>query len=638
MNREPSLASWQRVGSILTVVAVVAALYFGKSLFVPFALAGLLCLLLAPLVHALERLKIGRVAAVVLTTIVASSGIAALGWVVWGQMGDLAEKVDAYKENIWAKLERVRGAGETPIAKIEKSLAEAAETEEAKEKREEAASRPPTPGESLRGIEEKPVPVEVVARRPGVVGFLRDVFGPLLAPLGTAAVVFVLTVFMLLYREDLRDRFIRLVSRGQIVVTTQALAEASERISRYLATTLVVNALYGVPIGIGLYVLGVPNAVLWGLLATLLRFIPYLGPWIAAAFPLALSIAVFPDWWGTVKVGLLFVVMELVGNNVVEPWLYGKRTGLSPVAVIVAAVLWTWLWGVVGLLVAIPMTLVLAVAGRYVPQLAFLDVLFGDEPGLGPEERFYQRLVAADSDEAAKVAEEYLKDHRLEEFYDVVVLPALRAAKHDVIEGRLDAESLRFVRESTRDLVEELSERNGSSKAPKKAATEPADGGKAADEATPAAPPPRPLDGTRLLFVPAGDETEVLAGQMLADVLRHDGIQTRILPAVTTTADMVEAVRQDAPDVVCVGGLPPYAILRARHLCKRLRAGTNGAPVVVALWDAKANRVGIEERMKAACADRVAVSLAQAAEEVRALAAESARGRGSGERGDRAAS
>jgi predicted PurR-regulated permease PerM len=594
------------VGSIVTIVILVAALYFGKELFVPLALAALFSFLLAPIVHGLERLRLGRIVAVVLTTLLVSAGIGALGWVVWRQTSDLADNVERYRANVERKLATLRGAGETPIAKIEKSI------EEATQPREEGdgastADRASGPSPS------RPVPVDVVPRRPGFMTALRDLFGPLLAPLGTAAVVFVLTIFMLVYHEDVRDRLIRLVSHGQIVVTTQALAEASDRISRYLGTTLVVNALYGVPVGVGLWLLGVPNAVLWGLLATLLRFIPYLGPWIAASFPIVLSIAVFPDWWGTLRVALLFVGMEVIGNNVVEPWLYGRRTGLSPLAVIVAAVFWTWLWGVVGLFLAIPLTLILAVAGRYVPQLAFLNVLLGDEPGLGPQERFYQRLVAADADEASEVADEYLADHPVERFYDDVVLPALRAAKHDVVEGRLDPESMRFVRAATQDLIEEVSERHhGAPAAERRTAVE-----------DPTAPEPAsPYRGARVLFLPAGDETDALAGRMLAEVLRRDGIETRLMAGTSVTGEMAEAVRTERPHVVCVGGIPPYAILRARHLCKRLRAADGDTRIVVALWDPATDPARIEERMRSSCADRVAVTLEKAAEAVRALAAD----------------
>jgi predicted PurR-regulated permease PerM len=612
MTRDHIPGSWQRVGSILTIVVLVAALYLGKSLFVPFALAALLTFLLAPVVHAIERLRVSRVLAVAVTVLLAFAGIAVLGWVVWTQAGDLARKVDEHKGNLARKIASLQGARETPIAQLQKSVAEATA--------EPSAGAPPSGERST--AQERPV----APRRAGILEFFGDLFGPLLGPLAAAGVVCVLTIFFLVYLEDLRDRMIRLVSRGQIVVTTQALAEASQRISKYLLMSLVVNALYGIPVGIFLYLLDVPNAALWGLLATLLRFIPYLGPWIAAAFPIALSIAVHPNWSETLKVGGMFVVMELVSNNLIEPWLYGKRTGLSPVAVIVAAVFWTWLWGVVGLLLAVPMTLILAVAGRYVPQLRFLDVLLGDEPGLEPTDRFYQRLVAADSDEAAKVAEAYLKDHPIEDLYDAVVLPALRTAKQDLVEGRLTFDAIRSVRESARDLVTDLAERNGNGHAAPKppeakgAGVERVETAAAALEPGPASP--ERFRGVRVLFLPAGDEMDGIAAQMLADVVRRDGLETKVLEGAALSGEMVDLVKKERPQVVCVVGLLPYAILRARHLCKRLGTEAPDSRIAVVLWDAKADATQVEERMKSSCPQRVSLTFSKAVIAVRALATE----------------
>jgi predicted PurR-regulated permease PerM len=619
--RETVVGSWQRVGSIVTIVILVAALRLGRDLLVPFALAALLSFLLAPIVHGLERLRLHRVPAVIVTVLLASSGILALGWLVWGQLNTLADTLPEYQETLRKKFESIRGVGDTPLKKIEEVAEEAAPPPEPGT----APGRSPDPSDRARGLEEKPVPVEVVPTRPSLFRTLRDAMGPIAGPLGAAAVVFVLAVFMLLYHEDLRDRLIRLVSRGQIVVTTQALAEASERTSRYLLTTLVVNSLYGLPIGIGLYLLGVPNALLWGLLATLLRFIPYLGPWIAASFPLLLSVAVFPDWVGTAKVVLLFVVVEVVSNNVVEPWLYGKRTGLSPVAVIVAAIFWSWLWGIVGLLLAIPLTLCLAVAGRYVPPLRFLHVLLGDEPGLKPSERFYQRLVANDPDEAAKVAEAALEKRAPEALYDEIVLPALRAAKADVAEGRLHADEIHSIRENASAVVEDLAERRRRDPAngARAVAREPEGEGLERVEAAVAEPgsaSPSVLAGVRVLFLPASDATDALSGRMLALALRPDGLDVHVPSGMALSGEAVEAAGREGADVVCIGGFPPTAVLRARHLCKRLRTDLPGVRILVAVWEGGEDVARVEERLRTTGADRVATTIAKAAEGVRALA------------------
>jgi predicted PurR-regulated permease PerM/methylmalonyl-CoA mutase cobalamin-binding subunit len=625
MNRENVPGSWQRVGSIVTIVILVAALRLGKDLLVPFALAALLSFLLAPIVHGLERLRLHRVPAVVVTVFLASAGILALGWLVWGQMNELAKTLPQYRETIQQKIaSAARGVGDMPLRKIEEVAEDAAPPPQPPP----PPGRLPGTGDRLLGRVENPQLVEIVPARPSLFQSLRAALGPYAAPLGAAGIVFVLAVFMLLYHEDLRDRMIRLVSRGQIVVTTQALAEASQKTSRYLLTTLVVNALYGIPIGIGLYLLGVPNALLWGLLATLLRFIPYLGPWIAASFPILLSVAVFPDWSGTAKVVLLFVVVEIISNNVVEPWLYGKRTGLSPMAVIVAAIFWSWLWGIVGLLLAVPLTLLLAVVGRHVPPLRFLHVLLGDEPGLGPSERFYQRLVAHDPDEAVKVAEAALDKASPEAFYDEIVLPALRAAKADVAEGRLGDRDMEAIRENAVAVLDDLAERrkhpsraNGNGE---RAGAPPAGMGRVEAAATPEPGPASPsaYRGVRVLFLPASDATDALAGRMLALALRPDGMDVRVLSGMALSGEAVEMAARDGADVVCIGGFPPSAVLRARHLCKRLRADVPGVRLLVASWEAPEAATRAEERLATTGADRVATTVAKAADGVRVLAGE----------------
>ena len=263
---------------------------------------------------------------------------------------------------------------------------------------------------------------------------------------------------MLLQREDLRDRIIRLVGSGDVARTTEAMNDAAKRISRYLLMQLVINVLYGLPVGVGLYLIGVPNPILWGLLATILRFIPYVGPMIAALFPIALSFAVAPGWTLPLLTIALFVTLELIINNVLEPWLYGSSTGLSPVAVLVAVVVWTTLWGPVGLLLSTPLTVCLVVLGRHVPQLAFFDVLLGDEPALPPEIKFYQRLLARDPDEATELAEEYLEDEPLEKLYDSVIIPALGLAEQDRLRGSLDRAAVQGIAEDTIGIIEYLKE------------------------------------------------------------------------------------------------------------------------------------------------------------------------------------
>lgn len=566
MPRENSPGAPHRVGAIVAVVVVVGALWLGQTILVPFALATLVAFLLAPVVRRLERLHLGRVPAVVLTIALASTGVAALGWMVYGQLDQLADSLPEYRDNIRGKLEAFRGKG--PIGRIEEGLADKSPPDASKVAPPDAPgtvpakAAPPSGEERLRLAEGRPVPVTVVpgGGRTPVLQFLGELLGPLLAPIGSIGVIFVLVLFMLVYQEDLRNRMIRLVNRRELLRTTQALSEVSDRISTYLLMTLIVNATYGIPVGIGLWILGIPNALLWGLFAVLLRFIPYVGPWIAAAFPILLSVAISPGWSVTAWVVGLFVVLELISNNLVEPRLYGKKTGLSPMAVIVAAVFWTWLWGTIGLFLSIPLTLVLAVVGSYVPQLKFLSILLRDEPGLWPSERFYQRLVAGDSEEAVAVADEYLKRHRAEELYDEVVVPALRSAKHDALSGRLDVESLRFVRESTRTLVDEMADRHADAKpsGPTPETTEQRGLSKVGTAAAVVEGPASAtrFEGVHVAFISAGDETDALGGLMLADVLRPDGILLRMLPGTALIGELVDSVRREGTDVVCVGGIP----------------------------------------------------------------------------------
>ena len=284
-------------------------------------------------------------------------------------------------------------------------------------------------------------------------------FGTLLEVLGTIGIVIVLVVFFLIRREDLRDRFIHLVGKGHVTVTTQMLEDAGARVSRYLSMLFLINVTFGISVGIGLYLIGVPNAILWGILAAALRFIPYIGPWIAAAMPIGLSMAISTGWVAPILTVGLFVVLELFSNNVLEPWLYGKNTGVSAVAVLVAAVFWMWLWGPVGLLLATPLTVCLLVVGKHVPQLSFLDILLGNEPVFEPKKRIYQRLLAGDQEEAAELLEDYLEHKPLAEVYDTVLIPALALAETHWHRGELNEGKHKFIMESLKEMIQDRVER-----------------------------------------------------------------------------------------------------------------------------------------------------------------------------------
>jgi predicted PurR-regulated permease PerM len=585
-------------------ILVVAMLHFGRELLQPFAIAALFTFLLAPAVSLLQRTRMPRIAAVAITVTVALCVVVALAFVVVSQLDDLRGSLTQYRDNIAAKLSALGGV----VASFGESLSSAVTTEPS-------------------AIE--PLAVRVVTN-PSPFAMLGDVVGPLLDPLGTMAIVFVLVLFMLIYLEDLRDRIAYILNVRSVTVTIQATTEVSGRISRYLLMTLLINVTYGIPVSIGLALLGVPNAILWGVLATLLRFIPYVGPWLAASMPIALSFAISPDWGPTVAVIILFLTLELISNNVIEPWVYGSRTGLSPLAVIIAAIFWSWLWGLAGLLLSVPMTLILVVSGRYVRPLRFLYTLFGDGPGLKARARFYQRLVADDADEAARIAEEYLTRRPLLDLYDCVMMPALRSLKFDEAAGWLQPVDASVMRHTLSDFVadmpavalkssrrrlrhvhaEEVAQARTANgfdqvEAASVAHAEPIP--TAVNELTglaPVAPPTETEDlpavaaptPPRVTFIPAGDESDALVGQMLCELLRPEGIIVDVTGAGLLTSELVRAGLNEAVDVVVVGGFLPGSLVRVRHLVARITGRslassstasltTRSPSVVVGLWN-----------------------------------------------------
>ncbi len=579
MNGTPPVQNSRPV-LLTTIGLVVAALYFAREFLVPLALAVLISFLLAPLIHRFERWRMGRVGSVIAATVLGFSAIGVVGYVVAGQMIDLANQLPSYRTNLRAKISTFKTTPNSPLGRVTETLREL--TQEVTG--EEAPAVAPAPG----GAKAPVVPVAVVATPGNALETLSTFVAPILSPLGTAAIVIVFVIFMLLEREDLRDRVIHLVGRGRLHLTTQALDDAGQRVSRYLLAQLIVNVTYGIPIGIGLWLIGVPNAVLWGCLAVILRFLPYLGPFIAAAFPMLLSLA-SPSWHMPLLTAMLFVVVELISNNVVEPWLYGSSTGLSPVAIIVSAVFWTWLWGGVGLILATPLTVCIAVLGKYVKSLQFLDVLLGDKPPIAAEERFYQRLLAMDGEEALALAEEYVTQKGLPATFDELIVPALRQAERDFREGTLSDGSRREVCREMRELIAGLG-----------------DAGKVPEAA--------PL----VLCVPASNEVDELGAFMLARLLTDLGVSATVLPSKLMTGELVEAASAAAPAFVCVSVLSSWSLMPATQLCKKLRERI-GASLAVGVWGTSAEDEGRRSwRLKRTHADHVFSTLTQAAAEIRA--------------------
>lgn len=533
-----------------SVVIVVAALRLAQDVFIPLALAVLVSFMLAPLVARIER-WLPRVVAVLAAVLLVMSLLGGVGWLVGRQLPEITAQLPEYRVHLLAKIRSLRG----PAAEMGKMADQLGELGE------EIAK----PAASAGGGSEPPAQqVEVVAPKASPVQILRDYLAPLLGPVGTAGLVGVLAVFMLIQREDLRDRLIRLSGGADLSLTTQAMNEAAERVSRYLLTTTLLNAVHGIAIGTGLWLIGLPTAFLFGLLSMLLRFIPYVGPWLAASLPIALSVAVFDGWTAALLTVGLFVAAELVSNNVLEPWLYGQSTGISPFGVILAAVFWSWLWGVVGLLLAIPLTVCLVVLGRYVSPFEVFRIALADEPVLPPEARLYQRLLAEDTEEASELFEEAAAEG-LGQALDKVALPALAHLARDCARGVVDPAEEARMRESLAEIVAETREGR------------PEDAGSAPPAARYAA-------GLRVVCAPARDENDALAASWLAALLAEQGFELRTPGAAVLSSELVERAADGGADAVCISALSAGAIRHARYLSKRLRAGHPELEIVVGLW------------------------------------------------------
>jgi predicted PurR-regulated permease PerM len=607
---------------LAVLVVVVAALYFGREVFVPLALAVLLSFALAPPVSWLRRHRLPRIPAVLAVVLAAFLAIGAFGVVVGGQVTLLAENLPHYQYNIEKKIKTVRSnvAGNGIVERASEML-HGLGREIASPQTQQGKPVETAPSEETQP---QPVPVEIKAPELAPLQVLRSIVGPLIEPLATGGIVIVFVIFMLLQREDIRDRFIRLAGTGDLHRTTQAITEAGSRVARYLLMQLLVNTAYGIPVGIGLWLIGVPNPLLWGLLALVLRFVPYIGPIIAALFPLALSIAVDPGWSMFLWTAALFITIELVSGNIVEPWLYGSSTGLSPLAIIAAAIFWTWLWGPIGLLLSTPLTVCLVVLGRHVPQFTFLDVVLGNEPVLEPHESLYQRLLADDPDEATERAEEYLGDHSLLTFYQEVAIAALALAEHDRAQRVLTDEQRAIVVSGVLTLVDNLSEHEDGP--PEIRDGDASREGESDCKSAVALPKP-------VAFGPEWQDRPVLcaggrgnidnaASAILAQIFERCGVGVRIAPFESLRLSNYSGLDLEGVRAICVSFMNPDSLAHARYLIRRLRRRTN-ACILVGFWAVAVDDAAERELEQRVHADICETSLAEAAEKIIRLATSS---------------
>ena len=590
--------------SFVTLALITAALYFGREVLIPLALAVLISFILTPSVQRLQQMRLGRVPAVLLVVILVSGSVVALTWLMGSQIVDFAETLPRYEQNIRAKAAAVHGSGASALDQAKQTV------EHLQEELGIGApgpARAPAAGRSgrsgrLQAPSTLPMPVTVVEPPATPLTILRTTLFPLLGPLGTAGLVIIFVIFMLIQREDLRDRLLRLIGQGRLNTSTQALDEAAQRVSRYLLMQSLINGGTGLAVGIGLFFIGVPNAILWGLFAAVLRFIPYLGPWVAASLPVLISLAVFPGWEKPLLALGLFLAIELISNNVVEPLVYGSETGISTIGILVSAVFWTWLWGPVGLLMATPLTVCLVVIGRYVPQLQFLDVLLGDQPPLPLEAQIYQRLLAMDAAEVGVALESCLRERTVAELYDGVLIPALVLAERDRHRGELSPEREEFIDTTIRDWIEELAGRtceDGS------LGVETVAGRQAVE---------------RLVCVPAHDRADELAGHMLAQLAVRGAVPT-VLEYDLPRAEVLRRLAEIGAEQVFISAVEPFAYTQAREVCRDLRAHFPRLRIVVALWDLRAEAERFRRRLEAAGADEVVATLQEAVKAIRLSAA-----------------
>lgn len=594
------------LSQIALAAFVMAMLVVAREILIPIALAVLLTFLVAPLVTGLERF-VGRIVAVLLVVTMLFAATGAAGWVLTQQVIDLATKLPDYKENIITKLQAFRLPTDKRFRAFFKTVEEV--RKELPGAVEEVGPPGPKGGTKTATAVIMPPPAPLST---SPLAMARSILGPLVGPLGTAALVLVLVICMLFQREDLRRRLIRLVGHGHISITTRALDDATRRVSRYLLMQLVINVTIGIAVAAGLHFIGVPNAFLWGGFSTVLRFIPYVGPWIAAVLPTALALAVSPDWTMPLYTVGLFVLVELISSYAMEPWLYGSSTGISPIALILAAVVWTWLWGPLGLVLATPLTVCLVVLGRHVPEFSFLGVVLSDEEALTPAEDFYQRLLTPGESDEIELVETYLQAHSLAALYDDILLPVVIAAETDAQQDLIDHDQLVSMEQGLRDIVQDLFARvtNGDALSP----------------GTAAVPPATP--GTRVLCLAARADRDELVGSMLAHLLQQQGCEAWSVPVVSrpVAAEIIELVDKSDVDVVVISVVPPSTVLHARHLCLKLRAQFPRLAIVGGLWGAADSKgedgsSDSEKRLRDAGATDVAFSLARAVEQVAGLSA-----------------
>ncbi len=608
---------------VLLLATVIATLYFGREILVPFALALTLNFLLAPAVIYLHRYRIRRVPAVIIVVVIAGSLIGGLAWVVLRQLVRIADDLPKYQTNLHHKIEALHAPSVGPIGRAIKGMQavgqEFANPPPAQSPQQAVAGAPAaaSPGTRQSGNAAKtgapenagglgsnsgsasPTPVVIIDPSRGI-GDLLTMLAPIVRPIGETVFILVLTIYMLIKREDLHNRLLLLAGMGRLNVVTQALDDAAKRISRYLSMNLMVNAGYGFSFGLGLTLIGIPNATLWGVIAGTLRFVPYIGASIGVLLPFVFALGVFVPWGPALVVLALFALLEFSVSNFLEPWLYGAHTGISTLALLIMAVFWTILWGWPGLVLSTPLTVCLIVMGLHLPQLSFLHILLGDDAELAPEAKFYERLLAMDQPEARIIADRFLEDHPVAELYDTILLPALSLAERDRHKGALDEVRANFVFQCANELIAELSDYS---------LLESAKGSVPTVSSSAKSFP--------IICVSTQDQADEIVATMLAQLLEQAGNRTLQLPSHSLSDEILTRLAEETETVVCISALPPFAFADTRALAQRIRLRLPENRIIVGLWDPTLETEKIQERLSTCRPDRVVTNLAEALSVVR---------------------
>ena len=577
--------------ALMTGILVVVVLYFAREVFVPLALAALIAFVLTPAAHRLERWGMKRTPAALLVIVLSLAAVAVLGWVLLGQIYSLAVEFPQYQQNVSDKI------GSLHLDSASK-LSGTVEMLNGLNRRIKSGNTATTPVLSvippprapghihtsppvLANKTTQPVSVRIEEPQESVLELAGRTMTPLLHPLATTFIVVIFLVFMLIGREDLLDRGLKLAGSGRMHVTTTAIEDATDRVSRYLQTQLVVNLCYGAVAGVALRLIGVPHPLLWAILTCMLRFVPYVGIMMAAAGPLLLAGAVSPHWSELMWTVITFGVLEVVAANFVEPMLYGASTGISAIAVLIAAVFWTFLWGLPGLLLSTPLTVCLIVIGRQVPRLHYLEVLLGERTGLPPSEHFYQRMLASNPKAARALVEATLKTRSRAEVYDTVLVPALTMIQEARHSEEMTTARAEEVLQSIEELVEELP------------------GGTAPGWAGPA---------RRVVCIPATDFADEIACQLAQQVL-EDTAPVHIISADSSMSNIQELMARLKPEVMCVVGVPPRAVRHIKMRCHQIRARFPDSVVVACVLSDENDLSSLRSRIPTEDAQHVVSSL-----------------------------